>query len=199
MRLEPDPHDADTTVLVDEAASTRASRLLTADVAAVAAMAALAAITTRFGAAGLFVTVFGFLLLGFLVARQQLPSTRPLAMDDEGLTIRIVGAGLRVHWDAVEGMDARPEHPLRLWRTGASTPTVALTFRLRPGASAQGLVKPRGWRSGWMTWQDSAAVRRVPAYMTNEVLGTAAALHRKRLSETSRLGPALPNVPRYPG
>lgn len=173
--------------------------MLTLDVAAVAAIAAVATVAVRQGAAGVFATVLGFLLLAFGLVRQQLPSSRPLSLDDEGVTIRVVGAGLRVHWDAIEGMDARlPRRPPNR-RAGMPPARLAVTFRLRPGAGAQGLVRPLGWRSGWLLWQDSVTLRRVPPQTAEEILSLAGQLHRKRLAETARLSPALPTVPRYPG
>lgn len=198
VRLEPDPVDGEVIVLVDDDAPNRASHLVTADVVAVAVLTALATAAVSLGPAGVFSAILGFLLLSFALARQQLPSSRPLVLDDHGATIRIVGAGLRVHWDAVEAIDARVSFGPR-WRWTARPAPVAVTFRLRPGAGAQGLVTPLGWRSGWLLWQDKAAVRHVPPDVAEHILSIAGALHRKRLAETSRLGPELPGVPRYPG
>ncbi|WP_028707829.1 hypothetical protein [Propionicicella superfundia] len=193
MRLEPVPGEAgtirpvsapegtDAVRLVDASAGRRVGMLAAVDAAAVVATATGAVWLARLGAAASFLAVLGVLLLLVVLLQQQLPSREPLLLDRTGATIRIVGAGVRVEWDAVERIDAIP-----------GTRATSIVFRFRPGAAARGLLHPLGWRSEWLLRQEAARVRGVPGDAADAALAAARHLHRARLAQTARLDASLP-------
>jgi hypothetical protein len=187
VRWETDPDDADTTMLVDDSARVRAVATIVTDVVALSVASVLAWGLWRLGPAGAFVAVIGLILLVIVLVGQRLRTRVPLVLGPAGLELRVIGAGLRVQWDAVERIDSvRARWPSR---------SSGVAFHLRPGVEVRGLIHRLGWRGRWLIRQNVAIAWGLPDAAIHEVLTTASELHRARLART--VGTSVPAVPPF--
>lgn len=184
VRLETDPDDADTTMLVDDTARARAVAVIVADVVVIGAACALARWLWRLGPVGAYAGVVGLILLAIVLVGQRLRTRVPLVLGPAGMELRVIGAGLRVHWDAVERIDSvRAPWPAR---------SSGVAFHLRPGVEVRGLVHALGWRGRWLIRQNVVIAWGLSDAVVQDVISTASELHRARLAQN--VGTSVPVV-----